>query len=118
MRIAVTGSSGRVGRAIVAMALADGHQVVGLDNLNSYYDPTLKQARLDQLGGEKKQIAFGSQIRSYVLQPYQMVKDLRTRFQVGDVNRVLDGDLDDFIKAYLMQKALGKLSEPAEAEDE
>jgi peptide chain release factor 2 len=78
------------------------------------YDLKLKeqQARLDQLGGEKKQIAFGSQIRSYVLQPYQMVKDLRTRFQTGDVNRVLDGDLDDFIKAYLMQKALGKLSEP------
>jgi peptide chain release factor 2 len=83
------------------------------------YDLRLKeqQARLDQLGGEKKQIAFGSQIRSYVLQPYQMVKDLRTRFQVGDVNRVLDGDLDDFIKAYLMQKALGKLAE-AEKPDE
>ena len=83
------------------------------------YDLRLKeqQARLDQLGGEKKQIAFGSQIRSYVLQPYQMVKDLRTRFQVGDVNRVLDGDLDDFIKAYLMQKALGKLAD-AEKEDE
>jgi peptide chain release factor 2 len=83
------------------------------------YDLRLKeqQARLDQLGGEKKQIAFGSQIRSYVLQPYQMVKDLRTRHQVGDVNRVLDGDLDDFIKAYLMQKALGKLA-AAPAEDE
>ena len=83
------------------------------------YDLRLKeqQARMDQLGGEKKQIAFGSQIRSYVLQPYQMVKDLRTRFQVGDVSRVLDGDLDDFIKAYLMQKALGKLGE-AEAEED
>ncbi len=80
------------------------------------YDLRLKeqQARLDQLGGEKKQIAFGSQIRSYVLQPYQMVKDLRTRYQVGDVNRVLDGDLDDFIKAYLMQKALGKLGPATE----
>jgi peptide chain release factor 2 len=83
------------------------------------YDLRLKeqQARLDQLGGEKKQIAFGSQIRSYVLQPYQMVKDLRTRYQAGDVNRILDGDLDDFIKAYLMQKAMGKLGEPA-ADDE
>jgi peptide chain release factor 2 len=83
------------------------------------YDLRLKeqQARLDQLGGEKKQIAFGSQIRSYVLQPYQMVKDLRTRFQVGDVNRVLDGDLDDFIKAYLMQKALGKLEDAAAADE-
>jgi peptide chain release factor 2 len=84
------------------------------------YDLRLKeqQARLDQLGGEKKQIAFGSQIRSYVLQPYQMVKDLRTRYQVGDVNRVLDGDLDDFIKAYLMQKAMGKLGEPVAAEED
>jgi peptide chain release factor 2 len=84
------------------------------------YDLRFKeqQARMDQLGGEKKQIAFGSQIRSYVLQPYQMVKDLRTRFQVGDVNRVLDGDLDDFIKAYLMQKALGKLGAADGAEED
>jgi peptide chain release factor 2 len=76
------------------------------------YDLRLKeqQAKLDQLGGEKKDIAFGSQIRSYVLQPYQMIKDHRTKHQVGDVNRVLDGDLDEFIKAYLMQKAMGKLS--------
>ena len=75
------------------------------------YDLRLKeqQARLEQLGGEKKEIAFGSQIRSYVLHPYQMVKDHRTKFQVGDVNRVLDGDLDDFIKNYLMKKALGTL---------
>jgi peptide chain release factor 2 len=75
------------------------------------YDLKLKeqQAKLDQIGGEKKDIAFGSQIRSYVLQPYQMVKDHRTRHQVGDVNRVLDGDLDEFIKAYLMKRALGKL---------
>jgi peptide chain release factor 2 len=83
------------------------------------YDMRLKeqQAKLDQLGGEKKDIAFGSQIRSYVLHPYQMVKDHRTRFQVGDVNRILDGDLDDFIKAYLMKKALGKLEVPVSDED-
>jgi peptide chain release factor 2 len=75
------------------------------------YDLKLKeqQAKLSQLGGEKKEIAFGSQIRSYVLHPYQMVKDHRTKYQVGDVNRVLDGDLDEFIKAYLMKRALGKL---------
>ncbi len=75
------------------------------------YDLRLKeqQAKLDELGGEKKEIAFGSQIRSYVLHPYQMVKDHRTKYQVGDVNRVLDGDLDEFIKAYLMRRALGKL---------
>ena len=83
------------------------------------YDLRLKeqQAKLDQIGGEKKNIGFGSQIRSYVLQPYQMIKDVRTRFQVGDVTRILDGDLDEFIKAYLMQKALGKLETGTEDED-
>src|SRR5207342_1214254 len=49
-----------------------------------------QQAKLDQLGGEKRDIAFGSQIRSYVLHPYQMVKDHRTKESVGDINRVLD----------------------------
>jgi peptide chain release factor 2 len=70
-----------------------------------------QQARLEQLGGEKKDIAFGSQIRSYVLHPYQMVKDHRTKEQVGDINRVLDGDLDGFIQAYLMRKASGTLAQ-------
>ena len=69
-----------------------------------------QEARLAQLGGEKRDIAFGSQIRSYVLHPYQMVKDHRTKEQVGDVNRVLDGDIDVFIKSYLMKKAAGALS--------
>jgi peptide chain release factor 2 len=77
-----------------------------------------QQAKLDQLGGTKKEIAFGSQIRSYVLHPYQLIKDHRTKFEVGDVNRVLDGDLDDFIKAYLMQKASGTLGQPAPADDD
>jgi peptide chain release factor 2 len=83
------------------------------------YDQKLKeqQAKLDQLGGEKKEIAFGSQIRSYVLHPYQMVKDHRTKYQVGDVNRVLDGDLDEFIKAFLMARALGRLSAVSEDEE-
>ena len=75
-------------------------------------------AKLDQLGGEKRDIAFGSQIRSYVLQPYQMIKDHRTKVEVGDVNRVLDGDLDGFIKSYLMQKASGTLGAAAAAGDE
>ena len=64
-----------------------------------------QQAKLDEICGEKKKIGFGSQIRSYVLHPYQMVKDLRTKLEVGAVDRVLDGDFDPFIKAYLMQKA-------------
>jgi peptide chain release factor 2 len=53
----------------------------------------------------KSQIAFGSQIRSYVMQPYQLVKDLRTEHEAGDVERVLDGDLDSFIEAYLLMSA-------------
>ena len=60
-------------------------------------------------GGGKKEIAFGSQIRSYVLHPYRMVKDHRTKYEVGDVDRVLDGDLDDFIKTTLVARAKGTL---------
>jgi len=86
------------------------------------YDLKMKEqaAKLEQLGGEKRDIAFGSQIRSYVLHPYQMIKDHRTKEQVGDVNRVLDGDIDQFIKAYLMKKASGALAvgAPEEEEDE
>ena len=66
-----------------------------------------QQERLEKIGGEKKEIAFGSQIRSYVLHPYQMVKDHRTKVEVGNVERVLDGDIDVFIKRYLMQRAAG-----------
>jgi peptide chain release factor 2 len=58
-----------------------------------------------RIEGEKKEIGFGSQIRSYVLQPYQMVKDLRTGYETGDVGRILDGDLDGFVEAWLAQKA-------------
>jgi peptide chain release factor 2 len=83
------------------------------------YDLRMKeqQAKLDQIGGTKKDIAFGSQIRSYVLQPYQMIKDHRTKMEIGDVNRVLDGDVDEFIKTYLMQRASGTLGQGAPDED-
>jgi peptide chain release factor 2 len=66
-----------------------------------------QQAKLDEIGGEKRANAFGSQIRNYVLHPYQMVKDLRTQVETGNVERVLDGDFDPFIKAYLLRKAAG-----------
>ena len=60
-----------------------------------------RDAEIASIGGEKLVVDFGSQIRSYVLQPYQMVKDLRTEHEVGDVASVLDGDLDGFMESYL-----------------
>ncbi len=60
--------------------------------------------KLEKLEDAKSEIAWGNQIRSYVLHPYQMIKDLRTGAETGDVDRVLDGDLDPFIKAGLIQR--------------
>ncbi|SEM31607.1 bacterial peptide chain release factor 2 (bRF-2) [Syntrophus gentianae] len=59
--------------------------------------------KLSEINKTKKEIAWGSQIRSYVLQPYKMVKDHRTNVEIGNVGRVLDGDIDDLIEAYLIQ---------------
>lgn len=64
-----------------------------------------REAEIAALGDEKRGIGFGSQIRSYVLHPYQMVKDHRTSMEVGNVQAVLDGDLDRFIEAELRRKA-------------
>jgi peptide chain release factor 2 len=60
--------------------------------------------KLEKLEDAKSEIAWGSQIRSYVLHPYQMIKDLRTGVETGDVDRILDGNLDEFIKASLIQR--------------
>ncbi|MCO7176455.1 peptide chain release factor 2 [Sporolactobacillus kofuensis] len=60
-----------------------------------------KEAEMAALHGEQKEIGWGSQIRSYVFHPYSMVKDHRTNVEIGDVNRVMDGDIDPFIDAYL-----------------
>jgi len=62
-----------------------------------------QQDEKDKIEGEKKKIEWGSQIRSYVLHPYKMVKDLRTSYQTSDVQSVLDGDLNKFMKAFLME---------------
>ncbi len=67
-----------------------------------------KEEERQALSGEKKEIAWGNQIRSYVLQPYQKVKDHRTQLEEGNVGRVLDGDLDPFIEAYLLRSAGGE----------
>ena len=64
-----------------------------------------REEKIDTLRGERKAVDFGSQIRSYVLAPYQMVKDHRTDLEVGDPSRVLDGDLDRFIEAELRRRA-------------
>lgn len=64
-----------------------------------------REEELDKIKGPKKEISWGNQIRSYVLQPYRMVKDLRTGHEVGNADRVLDGDIDDFIEAYLRWQA-------------
>ena len=63
-----------------------------------------KREKLDKLEDAKGEIAWGNQIRSYVLHPYQMIKDLRTLVEVGNVDKVLDGDLDEFIKASLLER--------------
>jgi peptide chain release factor 2 len=69
-----------------------------------------RKAHSDKLDESKLEISFGSQIRSYILQPYRLIKDNRTKFEVGDVDRVLDGDLDPFIRSYLLaKKTKGKL---------
>ena len=62
-----------------------------------------KREKINAIEGSKKKIEWGSQIRSYVMQPYKMVKDLRTGCETSNVQAVLDGDIDEFIKAYLME---------------
>ena len=71
-----------------------------------------RQQELDLLSGEKKDVAFGSQIRTYTLAPYQLVKDERTRHETGNVDAVLDGDLDAFVESYLQWRRSGGAGEP------
>jgi len=67
----------------------------------------VKREKLEKLEDAKSDIAWGNQIRSYVLQPYRMIKDLRTNVEIGDVDRVLDGDIDEFIKSNLIARKSG-----------
>jgi peptide chain release factor 2 len=75
-----------------------------LNRLKAMYAARVEEERaaeLDAIGGKQAQVGWGSQIRSYVLQPYQMVKDLRTEVESGNVSAVLDGDLDEFMEGWL-----------------
>ena len=80
------------------------------------YDLELKkrQEKQAEIEGTKKRIEWGSQIRSYVLHPYKMVKDLRTGYSTADTQGVLDGDLNEFMKRYLMQEGSGGTTAPIE----
>jgi peptide chain release factor 2 len=62
-----------------------------------------QRERIDQLKGQRKKIDFGSQIRNYVMQPYQLVKDLRSNYETSDVHAVLDGEIDPLIESCLLQ---------------
>ena len=62
-----------------------------------------REEKLKTLSGVKKEIAWGSQIRNYVFQPYTLVKDTRTKVESGNVQAVMDGDIDDFVNAYLKE---------------
>ncbi len=62
-----------------------------------------RESKLQEMSGEKKEIAWGSQIRNYVFQPYTLVKDTRTKYETGNIDAVMDGELDDFINAYLKE---------------
>ena len=66
-----------------------------------------RDAELKKLYGEKGEVAFGNQIRNYVMQPYQLVKDVRTDTETGNIQAVMDGDLDPFIDSYLRWRAGG-----------
>jgi peptide chain release factor 2 len=66
-----------------------------------------RQAELDKLSGEKRDVAFGSQIRTYTLAPYQLVKDERTKYETGNVDAVLSGDLDAFMESWLQWRRAG-----------
>jgi peptide chain release factor 2 len=62
-----------------------------------------RESQLKEIGGEKREIAWGSQIRNYVFQPYTLVKDTRTKWECGDIDRVMNGDIDEFVNAYLKE---------------
>jgi len=81
------------------------------------YELDKKRAQSKKLEDSKLEINFGSQIRSYVLQPYRMAKDHRTKVEVGDVDKVLDGYLEPFLRGYLLAKRRGTAESVAADDD-
>ncbi len=77
-----------------------------------------KREELAKIEAAKMDISFGSQIRNYVLHPYRLVKDTRTKLETGDVDAVLDGDLDPFIKEYLLQASRQQLGQPDQSTEQ
>lgn len=77
-----------------------------------------QKKKLEKIHGEKKDIAWGSQIRSYVLHPYRLIKDLRSGMETGKVDAFLDGDIDDFIDGFLLHKVKGSTPAGGEASPE
>ena len=82
------------------------------------YELEKQRAVTKKVEDSKLGINFGSQIRSYVLQPYRMAKDLRTRVEVGDVDKVLDGGLDPFIRGYLKLRREGGVPAAIDVDEE
>lgn len=77
-----------------------------------------RQSKLEELAGKKSEIAWGRQIRSYVFQPYSLIKDLRTGYETGNVQAVLDGELEEFMKAYLIFRKTGQRVKEVQPEEE
>ena len=73
--------------------------------LSKLYEKQVEEqkAKISNLGGEKKEIAWGSQIRNYVFQPYTLVKDTRTKAETGNIHAVMDGEIDLFVTAFLKE---------------
>ena len=102
MKEIVVIGAGKIGGAIALMLAETGdYKVIVADRSQE------QLAKMENLRGPQMGIDFGSQIRSYVLQPYRIAKDHRTKVEVGDVDKVLDGYLEPFLRGYLLVKRHG-----------
>ena len=116
--VLVTGATGGIGQAIARAFAARGASLILTGRRTEVLQPLAAEvggrvltcdlsdrAEVEKLYDEKGEVSWGNQIRNYVLQPYTLAKDVRTEVQTAKVGEVLDGDLDDFVQAYLRHKA-------------